>query len=126
MVKNRIDGLENTQLKKVVVFDDILTTGTSLLEYLPIFEEYGLEVVKVITIIDRRESETDGKPEITDWIKNGKLECLFRLSEIQNYYQGKTCSPRLSWLDRLKTSSNPMFQKIVSLMAQRKLTWRYL
>ncbi len=118
--KNRIDGLENTQLKKVVVFDDILTTGTSLLEYLPIFEEYGLEVVKVITIIDRRESETDGKPEIIDWIKNGKLECLFRLSEIQNYYQGKPRSPRLPWLDRLKTSSNPMFQKIVSLMAKKK------
>ena len=55
-------------VKKVVVFDDILTTGTSLLEYLPIFEEYGLEVVKVITIITG-EKRKRMENRVTEWIK---------------------------------------------------------
>ena len=43
-----IDGLGNTDLKKVVIIDDIITTGSSIRESIPVLLEHGLEIVGII------------------------------------------------------------------------------
>jgi orotate phosphoribosyltransferase len=45
---------------RVVIVDDVITTGKSTIEAITKAKEEGIEVVKVITFIDRQEGA--GKP----------------------------------------------------------------
>lgn len=56
-LQNWIDGLEKTEIRKVVLIEDIISTGSSIESSLPILRQHGLEVVKVICLVDRREPE---------------------------------------------------------------------
>lgn len=77
-LKNWIDGLENTDIKKVVLIEDIITTGSSIESALPILENHGLEVIKVICIVDRRSNK--------DLDKKINIVSLFTLDDFLDTY----------------------------------------
>ena len=81
-----IDGLGNTDLKKVVIIDDIITTGSSIRESIPVLLEHGLEIVGIICMVDRSEmgisnSEVDG-------VKY-PIHSLFTLGNLQKFHKNK-------------------------------------
>lgn len=54
--KNRIEGLRNLpDSGRVVVIDDVTTTGGSLYEAVEVVREVGLEVSHAVTLVDREE-----------------------------------------------------------------------
>jgi len=55
--KKLIEGIEPGQ--KVVVVDDVSTTGTSLIKSIEALEEVGAEVVLAATLLDREEGARD-------------------------------------------------------------------
>lgn len=78
-LQNWIDGLEKTDIKKVVLIEDIISTGSSIESALPILEQHGLEVIKVICLVDRREPEIrEAKKELD---KKLGLVSLFTLDD---------------------------------------------
>ena len=79
---NMIDGISGSVLKKVVVIDDIMTTGSSIKESIPILREHGLEIERVICLIDR--SEMDIRELEVDGIKY-PIYSLFKLEELILY-----------------------------------------
>lgn len=114
---NMIDGLGALDISKVIIIDDIMTTGSSIRESLPLFQEVGLEVIKSIVIIDRSAENA----EISDL---GKVECLFQVSELINFYQkGKLNHkiPRITYGERKILSDNKLFQDILTTMEWKKL-----
>jgi uridine monophosphate synthetase len=113
---NMIDGLGPLDISKVIIIDDIMTTGSSIRESLPLFQEVGLEVIKSIVIIDRSVENA----EISDL---GKVECLFKVSELINYYQKGNLNhkfPRITYGERKHLSNNKLFQNILTTMEWKK------
>lgn len=58
---------------RVVIVDDVITTGKSTIEAITRAKEGGLEIVKVITLIDRQEG---GYEAIGDSLKDIKADYL--------------------------------------------------
>ena len=65
-LKNWIDGLEKTETKKVILIEDIISTGSSIESAIPILKQHGLEIIKVICIVDRRKPEIKNSKKIID------------------------------------------------------------
>jgi orotate phosphoribosyltransferase len=63
---------------RVVVVEDVVTTGGSTLKAIQAAHEFGLEVVKVIILVDREEG---GQQEIARVIP--QVEAIFSLSEMK-------------------------------------------
>ncbi|HEX4004496.1 MAG TPA: orotate phosphoribosyltransferase [Candidatus Acidoferrales bacterium] len=57
--KKQIEGMEQTQGKRVVIVDDVCTTGGSTLEAIAAAEHEGCEVVAVISLVDREEGGSE-------------------------------------------------------------------
>ncbi len=57
--KKQIEGMEETQGKRVAIVDDVCTTGGSTLEAIAAAEREGCEVVAVISVVDRQEGGSD-------------------------------------------------------------------
>lgn len=79
---NMIDGIVDSGIKKVILIDDIMTTGSSIKESIPILKEHGLQVDRVICIIDRSEMN------ICELEVNGikyPIYSLFKLEELISY-----------------------------------------
>ena len=57
--KKQIEGMEQTQGKRVVIVDDVCTTGASTLEAIEAATREGCEVVAVISLVDREEGGSD-------------------------------------------------------------------
>jgi orotate phosphoribosyltransferase len=57
--QKQIEGIENLQGKKVVIVDDVCTTGGSTLEAIDAAERAGAQVVAVISLVDREEGGSD-------------------------------------------------------------------
>lgn len=57
--KKQIEGMETTQGKRVVIVDDVCTTGGSTLEAIGAVEGEGCQVIAVISIIDREQGGSD-------------------------------------------------------------------
>jgi orotate phosphoribosyltransferase len=68
--------------EKVVVVDDVITTGKSTIEAIQAITEIGVEVEKVVILIDREEYE--GKQNIQKHCKD--VEALVTRSEIMDLY----------------------------------------
>lgn len=52
-------GFEVSQGEKVIISEDVITTGKSSLETLEALEEMGAEVIALICLVDRRGSDKD-------------------------------------------------------------------
>jgi len=57
--QKQIEGLENPRGKKVVIVDEVCTTGGSTQEAIDAAEREGCEVVAVISLVDREEGGSE-------------------------------------------------------------------
>lgn len=57
--KKQIEGMDQTQGKRVAIVDDVCTTGGSTLEAIEATTREGCEVVAVISLVDREEGGSD-------------------------------------------------------------------
>jgi orotate phosphoribosyltransferase len=57
--QKQIEGMENPRGKKVVIVDDVCTTGGSTQEAIDAAEREGCEVIAVISLVDREEGGSD-------------------------------------------------------------------
>jgi orotate phosphoribosyltransferase len=78
-IEGKLDGI-----KRVVIVEDVVTTGQSTLEAIAKAEEGGLETIKVIALVDREEG---GKEEVLKRVQD--FEALFTKSELYAYYSSK-------------------------------------
>lgn len=62
---------------KVVVVDDVISTGKSIIFAVERAQEAGLQVIKVVAVIDRQEE--DGIENIRKYVKN--VETIFKRDE---------------------------------------------
>lgn len=70
---------------KVVIVDDVVTTGQSTIEAIDKAREFGLEIVKVIVLVDRQEG---GKEEIQK--KCIDFESIITKQELLDAYNERT------------------------------------
>ena len=66
--QNLIEGKELTKKDRVVLIDDVATTGSSLIKAIKILRQHKIKIIKVMTVIDREEG---AKEEFK------KLKCQF-------------------------------------------------
>lgn len=57
--KKQIEGMEVTEGKRVVIVDDVCTTGGSTLEAIGAAEREGCHVIAVISIVDREQGGSE-------------------------------------------------------------------
>lgn len=57
--QKQIEGMENSRGKKVVIVDEVCTTGGSTQEAIEAAEREGCEVVAVISLVDREEGGSE-------------------------------------------------------------------
>jgi len=57
--KKQIEGMEETQGKRVAIVDDVCTTGGSTQEAIDAAEREGCQVVAVISLVDREEGGSE-------------------------------------------------------------------
>jgi orotate phosphoribosyltransferase len=57
--QKQIEGMEETQGKRVVIVDDVCTTGGSTVEAIEAVEREGCQVIAVISLVDREEGGSD-------------------------------------------------------------------
>ncbi|MBN3033098.1 MAG: orotate phosphoribosyltransferase [Candidatus Saganbacteria bacterium] len=74
--KQRIEGLLQPGWR-VVIVEDVATTGASALEAIEAAEAAGAEVVKVISVVDREEGAAEA-------LKNYSFDPIFKKSELIN------------------------------------------
>lgn len=78
-IEGKLDGV-----KRVVIVEDVVTTGQSTLEAISKAEEGGLEIIKVIALVDREEG---GKEAVLKRVHD--FEALFTKTDLYNYYSSK-------------------------------------
>lgn len=77
-VDNLIEGLRKDNKKReVIIIDDVLTSGSSIIESLEVFKLYNLKINKVIVLVDR---ENGGREKLEGL--GLKVESIFKISEI--------------------------------------------
>jgi orotate phosphoribosyltransferase len=57
--QKQIEGIDLSQISKVVIVDEVCTTAGSTLEALNAAKEAGLEILAVISLVDREEGGSD-------------------------------------------------------------------
>ena len=67
---------------RVVIIDDVITTGGSTIQAIEKAKEYGLDIVKVIVLVDREEG---GRENINK--KGYEVESIFTKSELFEEYE---------------------------------------
>ena len=70
--KNLIEGVYNRG-NKVVLIEDVVTTGNSVIESAKILEENGLVISQIISIVSRNSEDL--------YYKDIKIEYLFHLND---------------------------------------------
>jgi len=64
---------------RVVIVEDVITTGSSTLKAIAAAREFGLEVVQVLILVDREEG---GRENVAKAVP--QVQAVFRLSELRN------------------------------------------
>ena len=140
-LNNLIDGKKSTNANKIklVLVDDILSSGKSIKESVAILKEYNYEITEVVVIVDREEGGYD------ELVRLGiKVRCLFKITDILNIilsnnligdYQMNKClnyikkekdldilknQEDIKLEDKLKLNNSPIYQKIINLMLSKK------
>ncbi len=57
--QKRIEGIHEERISRVVIVDDVCTTGESTFEAIRAAEDAGLEVVAVVSLVDREEGGSE-------------------------------------------------------------------
>lgn len=65
--------------ERVIIVDDVITTGMSVVDAIQACQDFGLKIVMVIVLVDREEG---GREEIEKWIPH--VESVFKLSELRD------------------------------------------
>jgi orotate phosphoribosyltransferase len=76
--KRRVDAVANLAGKRVVIVEDVTTTGDSAMRAVDAATEAGAEVVLVLTIVDRAEGAAEFYKE-----RSIPFEWLFRVAEFR-------------------------------------------
>lgn len=79
-LKKLIEG-DVSRGQRVLIVDDVITSGKSTIEAIKKSREQGLEVVKAIALIDRQEQ--DGKRNIE--AEGVSFEALYTLDDLRNF-----------------------------------------
>ena len=117
--------LRKEHKKKVLLIDDVITSGSSIQESLVHFEKEKLDVIGTIVIMDRR-------IENTGIIDN--VHSLFKLEDLLQYnsyrkanllqethlLSSKTEESRKSYGERVGLSNNKIFNFLLNLMEEKK------
>ena len=82
--KSRIEGTVKAG-ESVVILDDVITTGGSTLTAIEAARDAGLQVKRVIALIDREEG---GRENIEKEV--GDVRAVLTRTEVMAYYSGKT------------------------------------
>ena len=77
-IDNLIEGIRNDKVnREIIIIDDVLTSGSSIIESLDIFNSYNLKINKIVILVDR---ENGGRERLE---KLGlKVESIFTITEI--------------------------------------------
>ncbi len=78
--QNKIEN-EQGNGTKIVVVDDVVTTGNSTIIACDQFKEEGYDIVGIITLVDREEPE--GMKNIRDKYKNVHVSSIFKASDFE-------------------------------------------
>jgi orotate phosphoribosyltransferase len=70
--------------ERVVIIDDVITTGGSTITAIEIAREAGLKVDRVIALVDREEGGRENIKKYTD-----RIDAVLTRSEIMNLYKGR-------------------------------------
>jgi orotate phosphoribosyltransferase len=81
-VPAKVEG-EFSQGERVVVVDDVITTGGSTIKAIEAVEDLGLEVAKVVVLVDRE--EMNGRQNIQKLCP--EVEALITRSEVMELYE---------------------------------------
>jgi orotate phosphoribosyltransferase len=83
----RIEGFQEKGAR-VVVVDDVCTTGASTIQAIQAAREFGFEVVGVICLVEREEA--GGRAAVEQAAAPAKFISIFRSSEIRAAHQQRT------------------------------------
>src|SRR5690606_35488459 len=90
--------------KEVVIVEDVITTGGSVMEIINILEDHELKIKKIVCILDR---EAGGVSKLLEL--GYDVECLMKMSDcLQN-----TIVPRI-------VTINSITQQLVNIIHQKK------
>jgi len=59
-LQKQIEGIDLKKISKVVIIDEVCTTGKSTREALKVVEDAGLQVLAVLSLVDREEGGSEG------------------------------------------------------------------
>jgi orotate phosphoribosyltransferase len=71
-----IEGRELLKGERVVIIDDVATSGSSLITAIEILSKENIEIVKAVSVIDREEGATENLSKL-----NCPLASLFKKSD---------------------------------------------
>ena len=77
--QQQIEGPLLAKGAKVVLIDDVATTGKAFVQSLEVMKKEGINVIKAICIVDRKEGATEAVQAL-----GCKLEAMFDISEFLN------------------------------------------
>lgn len=83
-LKQAIEG-DVRQGDKVIIVDDVITTGSSTIKAIQRAREFGLNIIKVIVLVDRQEG---GKANILD--QNVDIEAITTKQDLLDEYYRRT------------------------------------
>jgi len=72
--------------QKAVVLDDVITTGGSTIQAIDAVEAFGLEVVRIIVLVDREEG---GNQNIKERIPGVEVQPVFTIAQLQACSEAK-------------------------------------
>jgi orotate phosphoribosyltransferase len=76
-------------MTRVVIVDDVCTTGGSTIQAIEAAREYGFEVVGVVCLVEREEAA--GRPAVEKAASPAKFVSVFKAMEIrEEHYRQKT------------------------------------
>jgi orotate phosphoribosyltransferase len=87
----RIEG-EMQPGERVVIVDDVITSGNSVIEAIEAAKDYGLKVIKVIILVDREEE--GGRQRIEKLVPN--VDSIFTVSDLERFESDEKNSSRRS------------------------------
>lgn len=76
----RIEGFQK-KLSKVVIVDDVCTTGASTIQAIEAAREFGFEVIGVICLVEREES--GGRAAVEQAANPAKFVAVFKAAEVR-------------------------------------------